>query len=83
MDYKERVSREIHSNAGRIIELARQIGENPELGFAEYQASALLTQTLEQAGYTIEKPLAGLETAFRATLGVGKPNIALLCEYDA
>jgi amidohydrolase len=83
VDYKERVSREIHSSAGRIIELARQIGENPELGFAEYEASALLTQTLEQAGYTIEKPLAGLETAFRATLGVGKPNIALLCEYDA
>ena len=83
MDYKERVSREIRSIAPRIVELARQIGENPELGFSEYQASALLAQTLEQAGYTIEKPLAGLETAFRATLGVGKPNIALLCEYDA
>ncbi len=83
MDYKERVSQEIHSNAACIKGLARQIGEHPELGFAEYKSSALLAQTLEGAGYEIEKPLAGLETAFRATLGEGKPNIALLCEYDA
>src|SRR5690554_6977847 len=63
--------------------LALTIGKNPELGFEEVEAARLLTGALEGAGYTVTRGLAGLDTAFKATLGEGNPNIALLCEYDA
>lgn len=46
---------------------------------------ARLLVPLERAGFTIERPLGGLDTAFRATrtFGTGGPRVALLAEYDA
>lgn len=54
-----------------------------ELGFQEYKSSALLTKTLEEAGFKVERGVAGIPTAFVATYGSGKPVIGLLGEYDA
>src|SRR5262249_22747222 len=34
-------------------------------------------------GYDVEPGAFGLETAFAARLGTGKPRVAILCEYDA
>ncbi|MBT8282103.1 MAG: amidohydrolase, partial [Muriicola sp.] len=44
---------------------------------------ALLQSTLEQEGFTIEKGVAGIPTAFIAEYGSGAPVIAILGEYDA
>lgn len=67
-----------------IVDLSQQIFENPELGHQEFFASGLLTDYLMQKGFEIVKPIAGLETAFRAHYGnQRKPLIALLAEYDA
>ena len=48
-------------------------------------ASQLLADALRKQGYEVEKPLGGLETAFRATKrGKGPgPTVAVLAEYDA
>lgn len=54
-----------------------------ELGLQETKSSALLSQTLEDAGFTIERGLAGMPTCFVATYGSGKPVIGLLGEFDA
>lgn len=54
-----------------------------ELGFQEYKSSGLLTDTLEEAGFKVERGVAGMPTAFVATYGSGKPVIGLLGEYDA
>lgn len=83
MDWKALVSAEIEANRALLENLVLEIGANPELGFVEYEASRLLASTLQEAGYGVTMGVAGLETAFRGVLGSGRPNLALLCEYDA
>ncbi len=54
-----------------------------ELGLQETRSSALLADTLEEAGFFVERGLAGMPTCFVATYGSGKPVIGLLGEFDA
>jgi aminobenzoyl-glutamate utilization protein B len=54
-----------------------------ELGLQEYKSSKLLADTLEQAGFKVERGLAGMPTCFVASYGSGKPVIAILGEFDA
>lgn len=65
--------------------MADYIFDNPELGNVEFKAAKLLTDYLEANGFEVERGIANLETAFRATYkyGEGGPSIGLLCEYDA
>jgi len=67
----------------QLIQLSLNIHDNPELGFEEEKASAWLTGYLEDSGFHVERGIAGLATAFRATYDQGSPRIALLAEYDA
>ena len=48
-----------------------------ELGFQEVETSKYLTGILEKEGFTIERGVAGIPTAWVATWGKGKPVIAL------
>jgi len=66
-----------------LSELSLKIHSNPELGFQEAKASAWLTQYLEENGFSIERGIYKLPTAFRGRYGRGKPVIAILAEYDA
>jgi aminobenzoyl-glutamate utilization protein B len=54
-----------------------------ELGMQEFKSAALLMNTLDEEGFTIEKNVAGIPTAFVATYGSGKPVIGILGEFDA
>ncbi len=56
-----------------------------ELGLEEYKSSKLLADTLEAAGFRVERGVAGMPTAFVATWshGSGQPTIGYLGEYDA
>lgn len=63
--------------------IAHKIWEFAEVGYQETQSSALLQETLSKEGFTIEKGVAGMPTAFVATYGMGKPVIGILGEYDA
>jgi aminobenzoyl-glutamate utilization protein B len=65
---------------GRISDA---IWEYAELGLQEFRSSKLLADTLEAAGFTVERDLAGMPTCFVATYGSGKPVIGLLGEFDA
>jgi len=56
---------------------------NPELGMKEYRAHTLLTTFLEKQGFDVCPSYTGVETAFKATYGSGRPNICVICEYDA
>lgn len=81
---KETVCRWIEQSAEEFTRLARQMYEEPELGFAEEKAAKWLTEKLEMVGYHVEHGIANMPTSFRGTLtGSAKPKIALLCEYDA
>ena len=65
---------------GRISD---SIWKHAELGLQEFTSSKLLADTLEAAGFTVERGLAGMPTCFVATYGSGKPVIGLLGEFDA
>ena len=61
------------------------IHAHPELAHEEYACAGFLGQRLRGLGFAVEAPLAGLETAFRATLEGGRPGrtVALTTLYDA
>ena len=62
---------------------ALKIWEWAEVGYHEERSAALLAESLEAAGFRVERGVAGIPTAFIATVGSGKPVIAILGEYDA
>lgn len=62
---------------------ALKIWEWAEPGYQEKNSSALLAGMLEKAGFKIERGVAGIPTAFTATIGSGSPVIGILGEYDA
>lgn len=59
------------------------IWEYAELGMQEFRSAALLIETLEKEGFTIERNVAGMPTCFVASWGQGKPVIGVLGEFDA
>jgi aminobenzoyl-glutamate utilization protein B len=67
----------------RFGRISDAIWSYAELGLQEYKSSALLIKTLEEAGFTVEKGLAGMPTCFVARWGSGKPVVGILAEYDA
>lgn len=77
---------------GRILSVSRCIHEHPELGRQETFASSLVAETLEAAGFVLERGYAGIPTALIARKAGGKgsgkaggkgPRVAFLAEYDA
>lgn len=63
--------------------IAEELHRHPETGLNEVRAAELLTTVLERHGFRVEKGVAGMPTAFRATWGEGRPTIAILAEMDA
>ena len=82
-ELKVQVTEAVESQKRFLIQLSQNIHDNPELGFQEKKASTWLGAYLEENGFCMEKGIAGLATAFRATYGQRNPKIALLAEYDA
>jgi aminobenzoyl-glutamate utilization protein B len=80
---KQEVADAINSKYTTYSGIAKKIWDYAEVGYKETKSSALLEETLAQAGFKIEKGVAGIPTAFIATYGSGKPVIGILGEYDA
>lgn len=80
---KDSVIKEVEAHRRQLRDLSLKIHANPELGFKEVKASALLTRYLEENGFATERGICELPTAFRGSYGKGKPAIAILAEYDA
>jgi aminobenzoyl-glutamate utilization protein B len=53
-----------------------------ELGFQEQETFTYLTSLLEKEGFTVQKGIAGMPTAWIATWGSGKPVIAIGSDID-
>ncbi len=74
---------EVTSLKPLIDEMASRLWDLSETALRETQSAAFLTGKLQQAGFTVEKNVAGMPTAFVATYGSGKPVIGILAEFDA
>ncbi|MFQ5329363.1 MAG: M20 family metallopeptidase [Thermodesulfobacteriota bacterium] len=82
-DLRSRIVEEAESLGKRLTAMSDAFYRHPEVAFKEHETSAALQQFLAGNGFTVEKGVGGLETAFRATWGSGKPLVALIAEMDA
>lgn len=80
---KQTVLSWIDQNKNELIELSDAIWDYAEAGFHESQSADAQIAILEKYGFTVEKGVAGMPTAFVASYGSGHPIIGLLGEYDA
>ncbi|MGB4024789.1 MAG: amidohydrolase, partial [Acutalibacteraceae bacterium] len=80
---KQTVLNWIDQNKEELIKLSDAIWEYAEAGFHESQSAEAQIALLEKYGFTVEKGVAGMPTAFVASYGSGQPVIGLIGEYDA
>ncbi|WP_421807676.1 amidohydrolase [Flagellimonas sp.] len=80
---KNDVLKQLDAKAETYSEIAHTIWNLAEMGYLEEKSSALLQETLAAEGFSIEKGIAGIPTAFVAEYGSGYPVIGILGEYDA
>jgi amidohydrolase len=73
----------VDTHAVVIWEIATFLFEHPETAFHEYLACDYLTNKLIADGFSVEKAIGGLDTAFRAMIGEPGLVVAILAEYDA
>ena len=73
----------IEARKGLVCDVADHIWEYAELSLQEFKSAALYCEVLEKEGFRVEKCISGIETAFSASYGSGRPVIGLLAEYDA
>lgn len=73
----------MNENGDYFNKVSAYIFRHPETRFEEYESAAFLSAECEKQGFAVERNLANIPTAFKATFGSGKPVIAFLGEYDA
>src|SRR5690625_2898017 len=85
VDIQATLEQSIEDNKVLYIETSHKIHEKPEIGNEEFFASDLHCKNLTAAGFTVDKGVAGHETAFYAVKDSGKDGatVAYLAEYDA
>ncbi len=83
MDAKSAAKECFQSARDGLIALSHRIHAHPELGFEEEKSSSWLCDSLADSGFTVEKGICDLPTAFRARAGSGPLHIAICAEYDS
>lgn len=66
-----------------IDRIVRTLYADPEVALQEVRAAELLSGILAANGFSLERGLAGMPTAFRGVSGGGKPSLAFIAEMDA
>jgi metal-dependent amidase/aminoacylase/carboxypeptidase family protein len=82
MDTKTAARERFESVQDRLTELSHRIHSHPELGFEEEQASSWLCESLADAGFSVQKGICDLPTAFLARAGSGPLHVGICAEYD-
>jgi len=72
----------VEARAKQVQEMVDMVFSFGELGMQEFETSKYLTGILEQNGFTVERGVAGIPTAWVAKWGSGKPVIALGSDID-
>jgi amidohydrolase len=83
MDAKDRAREAFARALPSLIALSHRIHAHPEVGFEEERATAWLGDSLADAGFSVERGICELPTAFAARAGHGPLEIAICAEYDA
>ena len=80
---KKNIIKTDENHEEEIIKISDKIWELAETAFNEYESSKLLSDYAEANGFSLERGVAGMPTAFVATYGKGRPVISVLGEFDA
>ena len=80
---KKAITDLVEERKTELAAIAEDLYRFSETGLKEYKSAALLTGILEREGFVLERGIAGLATAFRASFGEQGPAIAILAEMDA
>jgi aminobenzoyl-glutamate utilization protein B len=80
---KQAVSAEVDRLSGEINRMAMTLWTYSEIALRETKSAAFLSDLVEKEGFTVERGVAGMPTAFVASWGSGAPVIGILAEYDA
>ena len=75
---KKNIIKSIENHEEEIIKISDKIWELAETAFNEYESSKLLSDYAEANGFSLERGVAGMPTAFIATYGQGRPVISVL-----
>lgn len=73
---------EVEKNKDMVQQMVDQIFSFGELGFQEVETSKYLIGILEKNGFTVQKGVSGIPTAWFARWGSGKPVISLGTDID-
>jgi len=73
---------EVDSMQTLTQQMVDEIFSYAELGFQEYNTSRYVSGILEKNGFTVQRGVAGIPTAWVATWGSGKPVIAFITDID-
>ncbi|MEQ8711710.1 MAG: amidohydrolase [Cyclobacteriaceae bacterium] len=79
---KAEAAKKVEANAKLAQVMVDKVFSFAELGFQEVETSRYLTGILEENGFTIERGISGIPTAWTATWGSGKPVIAIGSDLD-
>ena len=66
-----------------MVRLSNEVWAYAETALRETRSSKLLADHAEAHGFTVERGVAGMPTAFVASYGDGRPVIGVIGEYDA
>ena len=84
--YAHIIKSSIDDARDELVAVSKDIHAHPELNYQETYSSAALATALERHGFSVQRGVGGVDTAFRAEAqgqaGDG-PTIAFLAEYDA
>lgn len=80
---KQAVAAEVDRLSGEISRMAETLWTYSETALRETRSAAFLADLVEREGFSVERGVAGMPTAFVATWGGGAPVIGILAEYDA
>ncbi len=82
---KKRVMEGVEEQRPMMERIIKGLYDHPETRMEEYFASKFLAELLEEVGAKVEKEVAALPTAFKATLtgASDSPRVGICAEYDA
>ena len=78
------ITQAVKQHHSQAVALSDDLFANPEISNQEFRSSQKIVELLRSAGYTVEYPFAGHETAFCGVIDQGEgPSAAIMVEYDA
>src|SRR5438128_6814419 len=81
-DLKQEAVKKVDDLRDLTQQMVDQMYSYSELGFQEFETARYLTDILAKNGFSIERGVAGIPTAWVATCGSGKPVIAFISDVD-